>query len=93
MPISGCSKKGDYASSAAKQFKGVKAKCELTGAKTYDRLVGYCPINGTVSGGFIMQTRLASSLKSSMFAIAIKKKYEYSKKLKLKYKSLSADLY
>ena len=30
----------------AKQFKGKQATCELTGAKTYDRVVGYCSING-----------------------------------------------
>lgn len=30
----------------AKQFKGQQATCELTGAKTYDRVVGYCSING-----------------------------------------------
>ena len=30
----------------AKQFKGEIAVCELTGAKTYDRVVGYCSIGG-----------------------------------------------
>lgn len=48
-------KKGDNASSVAKQFKGLKAICELTGAKTYDRLVGYCSIKGTDFGLFMMQ--------------------------------------
>jgi len=48
-------KKGDYASRVAKQFKGLTAKCELTGAKTYDRLVGYCSIEGTDFGLFMMQ--------------------------------------
>ena len=48
-------KKGDYASSVAKQFKGLKAICELTGANTYDRLVGYCSIKGTDFGLFMMQ--------------------------------------
>ena len=48
-------KQGDYASTVAKQFKGLKAKCELTGAKTYDRLVGYCSIDGTDFGLFMMQ--------------------------------------
>ena len=48
-------KQGDYASRVAKQFKGLKAKCELTGAKTYDRLVGYCSIDGTDFGLFMMQ--------------------------------------
>ena len=48
-------KKHDYASRVAKQFKGLKAICELTGAKTYDRLVGYCSIKGTDFGLFMMQ--------------------------------------
>ena len=48
-------KKGDYASRVAKQFRGLKATCELTGAKTYDRLVGYCSIKGTDFGLFMMQ--------------------------------------
>ena len=48
-------KKGDYASRVAKQFKGLKAICELTGARTYDRLVGYCSIKGTDFGLFMMQ--------------------------------------
>ena len=48
-------KKGDYASRVAKQFTGLKAKCELTSAKTYDRLVGYCSINGKDFGRFMMQ--------------------------------------
>ena len=30
----------------AKRFKGEQAICELTGAKTYDRVVGYCSIDG-----------------------------------------------
>ena len=29
-----------------KQFKGKQAVCELTGSKTYDRVVGYCSIEG-----------------------------------------------
>jgi endonuclease YncB( thermonuclease family) len=31
------------------------ANCELTGAKTYDRFVGYCSINGNDFGQFMMQ--------------------------------------
>ena len=46
---------GDYASLIAKQFQGLQATCELTGAKTYDRLVGYCSINGTDFGRYMMQ--------------------------------------
>ena len=46
---------GDYATKLAKQFQGLQATCELTGAKTYDRLVGYCEINGTDFGRYMMQ--------------------------------------
>ena len=38
----------------AKQIKDKKARCELTGAKTYDRIVGYCSICGTDFGKTIM---------------------------------------
>ena len=37
---------GQKATRFAKQFKGKQSVCELTGAKTYDREVGYCSING-----------------------------------------------
>ena len=47
--------KGNYATKVAKQFAGAKMKCELTGAKTYDRLVGYCSINGMDFGRYMMQ--------------------------------------
>ena len=47
-------KDGDYATELAKQFEGLQATCELTGAKTYDRLVGYCSINGTDFGRYMM---------------------------------------
>ncbi len=33
---------GEHANLLAQQFLTTKAVCELTGAKTYDRLVGYC---------------------------------------------------
>ena len=46
---------GDTASKIAQQFLGSQAKCELTGAKTYDRLVGYCEINDTDFGRYMMQ--------------------------------------
>ena len=45
---------GDYASMLAKQFQGLQATCDLTGAKTYDRLVGYCSINGADFGRYMM---------------------------------------
>ena len=37
---------GQKATRFTKQFKGMQAVCELTGAKTYDRVVGYCSIEG-----------------------------------------------
>ena len=36
---------GKSATRFAKRFQGKQAICELTGAKTYDREVGYCSIN------------------------------------------------
>ena len=47
--------KGNYATEVAKQFVGAKMTCDLTGAKTYDRLVGYCSVNGTDFGSYMMQ--------------------------------------
>ena len=47
--------KGQYATKVAKQFEGSKMICELTGAKTYDRFVGYCSVNGVDFGRFMMQ--------------------------------------
>lgn len=47
--------KGNYATKVAKQFAGAKMTCELTGAKTYDRLVGYCSINGMDFGRYMIQ--------------------------------------
>lgn len=38
----------------AKKFKGKTAVCELTGAKTYDRVVGYCSIDGKDFGKTMM---------------------------------------
>ena len=48
-------KDGNYATKLAEQFQGLQATCELTGAKTYDRLVGYCSINGADFGQYMMQ--------------------------------------
>jgi len=48
-------KNGDTASRIAQQFLGSQATCELTGAKTYDRLVGYCEINGADFGRYMME--------------------------------------
>ena len=48
-------RQGDKATKVAKQFKGSLARCELTGAKTYDRLVGYCSVGGSDFGSYMMQ--------------------------------------
>ena len=45
---------GSKATRIAKQFQGSKAQCEITGAKSYDRLVGYCSIGGSDFGLFMM---------------------------------------
>ena len=37
---------GKNATRFTMQFKGKQAVCELTGAKTYDRVVGYCSVEG-----------------------------------------------
>ena len=47
--------KGNYAKKVARQFEGAKMTCELTGAKTHDRLVGYCRVDGFDFGRFMMQ--------------------------------------
>ena len=45
---------GRYATKIAKQFEGFQASCELTGAKSYDRFVGYCSINGEDYGEILI---------------------------------------
>ena len=46
--------KGNNAARIAQKFLGSQATCELTGAKTYDRLVGYCEVNGADFGAYMM---------------------------------------
>ena len=46
---------GESANRLAQQFLNKKAVCELTGAKTYDRLVGYCIVGGQDFGLFMMR--------------------------------------
>jgi endonuclease YncB( thermonuclease family) len=46
--------KSDNAARVAQQFLGSQAACELTRAKTYDRLVGYCKVNGADFGAYMM---------------------------------------
>ena len=41
---------GQIVTRYAKKFKGKTARCELTGATTYDRVVGYCSIGGVDFG-------------------------------------------
>ena len=48
-------RQGKQATKIAKQFEGSQAMCELTGAKSYDRLVGYCAVGGTDFGFYMMQ--------------------------------------
>ena len=45
---------GEHANRLAQQFLNTKAVCELTGAKTYERLVGYCSIENQDFGLFMM---------------------------------------
>ena len=45
---------GRYASRIAKAYQGAEVKCELTGARTYDRLVGYCEIRDVDFGRMMM---------------------------------------
>ena len=48
-------RQGKQATKIAKLFDGSQAMCELTGAKSYDRLVGYCTVGGTDFGLYMMQ--------------------------------------
>ena len=48
-------RQGKQATKIAKQFEGSQAMCELTGAKSYDRLVGYCTVGGADFGLYMMQ--------------------------------------
>ncbi len=48
-------RQGKQATKVAKQFEGSQAMCELTGAKSYDRLVGYCTVGGTDFGLYMVQ--------------------------------------
>ena len=48
-------RQGKQATKIAKKFEGSQAMCELTGAKSYDRLVGYCTAGGTDFGLYMMQ--------------------------------------
>jgi endonuclease YncB( thermonuclease family) len=45
---------GDHASGVMAKLKNNSIQCELTGAKTFDRLVGYCSLNGKDLGAYMM---------------------------------------
>ena len=49
---------GQKATRWAKQFTGKKAVCELTGAKSYDRVVGYCSIEGKDFAQVMVENKL-----------------------------------
>ncbi len=49
---------GQKATRFTKQFNGRQAVCELTGAKTYDRVVGYCSIDGRDFAQIMVENKL-----------------------------------
>ena len=49
---------GQKATRWAKQFAGKQAVCELTGAKSYDRVVGYCSIEGKDFAQVMVENKL-----------------------------------
>ena len=56
---------GALESAVAKQFKGKETICELTGATTYDRVVGYCSVDGVDFGKMMMDETSLEGLLSS----------------------------
>ena len=48
-------RQGQAATKLAKRFMGLQATCELTGARSYDRVVGYCSVGGSDFGSYMMQ--------------------------------------
>ena len=46
---------GKSVTAYAKQFVGLHAECELTGALSYERVVGYCTIDGVDYGDIMMR--------------------------------------
>lgn len=49
---------GQKATRWAKKFTGKQAVCELTGAKSYDRVVGYCSIDGKDFAQLMVENKL-----------------------------------
>jgi endonuclease YncB( thermonuclease family) len=48
-------KEGKQVTKYAKRYEGASVICQLTGAMTYDRVVGYCSVNGDDYGLIMMQ--------------------------------------
>ena len=48
-------KEGKQVTKYAKRYEGTSVVCQLTGAMTYDRVVGYCSVNGDDYGLIMMQ--------------------------------------
>ena len=46
---------GKSVTAYAKQFEGLHTECQLTGAMSYERVVGYCTIDGTDYGTIMMR--------------------------------------
>lgn len=46
---------GKQVTKYAKRYEGYDVVCQLTGAMTYERVVGYCSINGEDYGAVMMQ--------------------------------------
>ena len=57
------STKGMIATEIALKFIGQAADCKLTGAKTYDRFVAYCSIDGKDFGEYMIQNSLCKPWK------------------------------
>jgi len=48
-------KEGKQVTKYAKRYEGTSVVCQLTGVMTYDRVVGYCSVNGDDYGLIMMQ--------------------------------------
>jgi len=46
---------GKSVTAYAKQFEGLHTECQLTGAMSYERVVGYCTIDGVDYGAIMMR--------------------------------------
>lgn len=64
-------RKGTYAKKVTEQFEGAKMTCELTGAKTYDRIVGYRSVDNFDFGRYMTQNSSSQFGKNMTFATVI----------------------